>query len=845
MAAPEAGDNFAVPRGTRASRMAIARRPRIGLLLPSPLRPSGGILPQRQGNDVRHARMLGRPAGVRTLRGDAMSALPSPADPAAWNRLYTAALGGAEDTVLTTRDLPEGSEDERYEWIAWPTELPAYEAFVEYALALAAAYLGGQGDPPRAAVIDWTGRSEEELARGGETSGWVDPSSTVVGSASREIVDQECLMEAPLYVTRRRRELSLITTALPTYREDGGPSFYDLVIDPLVGLPEPSDLEDWLRVFLPPFRGEAVAWIGREAPGAAARRAADAFGVRLGHVPLAELPAPLVARHKAFRFLAVTEAQAEALRRRLGLLESVEPPFSPPGRTDVLSLTEGRRAPEVLPALARMSPARQDRLEALLLEALEGLSAAEDLRAWDRVAAAHQCALLFLDALLRADADAPGDGADDGAREDSARDDGARDDEARRWREAAVANAHQVAEDGDLFGLAQRLQLRVLDVLAESPWRREDLPPALAAALLDGLAPNAPAAATGSALLRGRVAASPGWNGDMGPAAVARVFTGMAIDDEWSVRSERQVTWWGWALAQQVLAGPPVGDPDEPDVDVRVLTTLLHDAPDEPDLHAVLAELNARPMLSALVYDREEGAVLLHARVRVYGATFGWASLLLQLAASAQASWAFELAPALQERVGGQLAASSPWYAPLREEPDGMLGVLDDLFRPVGAEEGALLSPEAWEAAAMPLEGLWTAEESTPDGLEVVIELEREGEARARLAATEAWQEGLGAGVALDLRLPLAPAPPLAALLNVEELRLGSGAHVLGAWLAEEAIGHRIFLPRLALHMYDDAGRAGLLHNLMLASVVRARWAWERIGWAGAREAGEGAEMEG
>lgn len=248
--------------------------------------------------------------------------------------------------AIRYQQVPPARDGEPTRWLCHPPDEEAYASFVRYLLSRAsrgaseqapsvpfASGLRGGLDaratardwlnervfvretqprprPMTNGLIDFAGQVENAPMPGG----WADPSFVEIGSASRHC-HSEVLQERPFHVNRMFRELAFITLDAPTREpHPGARSFYDAVILPLVQQ-RGGDLYDWLEVMFAFCANKPFAYFSRYTPSARVHRVAAAYGVRVLHVPLQSVPAQLVERNRSFRFLALTRAQWEALRR--------------------------------------------------------------------------------------------------------------------------------------------------------------------------------------------------------------------------------------------------------------------------------------------------------------------------------------------------------------------------------------------------------------------------------------------------------------------------------------------------------------------------------------------------
>jgi hypothetical protein len=173
------------------------------------------------------------------------------------------------------RHVPRARKGSRHVWKAYPPDEQAYEAYVAHVLRRASVhalsepvaepFLAGlrDGIDVKATLrhwkegrlyvregrgewltvtngaIDYTSEREDStvlrgLGRPGGRGGWVDPSLTSVGSASREI-RHDVIQDVPCHVTLRHREFSL-DGVQPTMERQGGSSCSIICFD-----------KEWLR----------------------------------------------------------------------------------------------------------------------------------------------------------------------------------------------------------------------------------------------------------------------------------------------------------------------------------------------------------------------------------------------------------------------------------------------------------------------------------------------------------------------------------------------------------------------------------------------------------------------
>lgn len=268
--------------------------------------------------------------------------------------------------------LPDAKGGEKYHWGAYPPDEAEWESFVGYLLRRASIQDPGEaravpfttgladGVDVRATIrfwhqdhiyvreeqrgllnvrngaIDWSGDKEEsDVLSGRAEGGWNDPDSPRVGSASRETEHYELLQQAGhSEVTRRRREWSLMSLDLPTFKPErpgsfrpAADTFFEKVIEPLLaiqGRPGRDHVYGWLEAMFRFCAGKPFAYYSRYRPSPRIYALARKHRVTLLWQPLGLVPAALLKRNRTFRQLWLSASQWAALGSRLGLGRAVE-----------------------------------------------------------------------------------------------------------------------------------------------------------------------------------------------------------------------------------------------------------------------------------------------------------------------------------------------------------------------------------------------------------------------------------------------------------------------------------------------------------------------------------------
>lgn len=279
---------------------------------------------------------------------------PSPGSRSLW---VAQQLDATRKMQAPYASVPKAKDGDPWEWMAYPSDETAYEAFVRYVLEHASlpdsqesksfpfqaglrdgvdvrdtirhwkdgtVYVREQANAQLRitnAVIDFSNRSERSeilqgKAEGKEDAGWTDPSFKHVGSCSREASDPVLLQDTPCRVTLRRRDFSLVSLDCPNWLKDptSGRTFYDNVILPLVKLrhEKPSDnLYGWLEIMFRFCARKVVAYYAAYAPSRRIKQIARRHRVRLAYIPLSRIPKPLLKLNRTFRFIRLTKLQRE------------------------------------------------------------------------------------------------------------------------------------------------------------------------------------------------------------------------------------------------------------------------------------------------------------------------------------------------------------------------------------------------------------------------------------------------------------------------------------------------------------------------------------------------------
>jgi hypothetical protein len=283
--------------------------------------------------------------------------------------------------------------------------------------------------------------------------------------------------------------------------------------------------------------------------------------------------------------------------------------------------------------------------------------------------------------------------------------------------------------------------------------------------------------------------------------------------------------------------------------ELRAETTILRDLNLGQRTTALVAELNKHATLSSFIVDEERAELRYQTRLYTHFAVHTLAKELFLHASVLQVAEAHRRMDSLSEYFESPIAVSNHPDMQIRDEPDGMLAVIDDVYAPQGTRESRWPDEEFSAVAEMDpspavkltkcQHGL-TAEVGCPT-------VSSDGESEQSMALltvdTSAQHFDLGNGCLLRLRLPMHVyeeyGPSLCAELNRAELTEWTGAHLAGAWSWDFSDGlvFCTFLPNgayvpgtVSLLLWASAGRAAWVSKnydrLLAAAAVHSREQW-------------------
>jgi hypothetical protein len=327
---------------------------------------------------------------------------------------------------------------------------------------------------------------------------------------------------------------------------------------------------------------------------------------------------------------------------------------------------------------------------------------------------------------------------------------------------------------------------------------------------------------------------------DLGPAVIDRLAADLQIDNEWSLRSERDLTWWAHRLAQHISVGTPRVALGEATVALRAQTDVVDNVgASDQEVRDILLALNRTAALGAFVWD-PDGRRICQTTTAYLHAGNADVARVAALAVIVGNWEAHGRADALAALVGGRPAVSAHPLSGERPEADGMLRIGEEIRRhgqepsrfvgPVlGALPGSPYIP--WVASNGDNENLTgeLAFTSSVSGSEAAAAGVAPGTALVQVA-TDVDHPAYGHGALMLMSLPLRldddEAAELACGLNRAEAFEWTGFPQFGAWSTSPTtpgtVTHATFLVNYAQPL-------GLFPLVAFYESLRCGWAAERL----------------
>ncbi len=305
----------------------------------------------------------------------------------------------------------------------------------------------------------------------------------------------------------------------------------------------------------------------------------------------------------------------------------------------------------------------------------------------------------------------------------------------------------------------------------------------------------------------------------LGSKTVEFIRERLQVDREWSVEREGGFTWWAHTQAQHVWAEAPVDDDGVAVTRIHVRTDLIDGFSGTGAQLRGIQEAMRLATLSGPI--RDGSRVSLASSVFVHEGNAEWAGPLVAWAAAIQLHEAHFLGGEAAKLLGTTAATTAHPTSGPRMAPDGILGLLKRVVLPKGEQASRYVGEEI-EAAVRELQNppcvLCTGDSG---GLSAEFPLLERTSLLRVLTGTP--HPLLGNGALWLLALGREGSVEHALDLNGRELKDFTRSHFLGSWCpGEGGLTFAGFLPN-ALH------RRGLLLNLALSQVMRAKWVAEQV----------------
>jgi hypothetical protein len=324
---------------------------------------------------------------------------------------------------------------------------------------------------------------------------------------------------------------------------------------------------------------------------------------------------------------------------------------------------------------------------------------------------------------------------------------------------------------------------------------------------------------------------------DVGLDVVRGIFKLLMIDGEWSSFDERGFDWWGYNLRQRIWATPGFNDDGILIFRVYVVSDAVCDVrKSEIDADRFLSNLGMLATGAAWIFDPATRSVKLWSAMTVHEGTVEWVTRVLGGFAILQAIEASDRAEIVAKMVGGDVDISAHPTSGVRAEPDDMLNVLDDVFRPRGQEPSAWLESEELEQICKTLNQSNCVSMGDENGLSAEFAF---GETETSLLKVTAEEDNpwIGSGVGIFLQLPnwasTEEASRLAVAFNRAEAFDGRSSYnklpgyFAGSWCHKD-IGEQS-MPAFATFIPSAFYQPQLLTNFIYSAAGRAVWAGSRI----------------
>lgn len=323
---------------------------------------------------------------------------------------------------------------------------------------------------------------------------------------------------------------------------------------------------------------------------------------------------------------------------------------------------------------------------------------------------------------------------------------------------------------------------------------------------------------------------------DVGPEVLIFAYTSMRIDDNWSTIAPRGFTWWGHQLAQRIWADNCRRDADVDVTLMHVETDLLRNVAGNQRTYEALNDLNAGTSQFAFIYDIKERCIRIHSTVYTHRQSLDWSKRLFLRAVGLQVSYAHRMAGTFSHLFTGSEPDTTPHPDNgFRQGKDEMVGLIDNLFIPMGEKEPPIESG-AFKLIEEQLQSRFMVN-AGENGLVAEFPFSGDEPASVRLlqgkpgVVTSLFrvnsEEGhplLGRGLMMRMTLPVSygrkEGLSIAMSLNLLEVTEWTKCHLNGAWCIDDQsnLVFVSFVPIASFKLWE-------LVNLARSCAVRSIWA--------------------
>lgn len=327
---------------------------------------------------------------------------------------------------------------------------------------------------------------------------------------------------------------------------------------------------------------------------------------------------------------------------------------------------------------------------------------------------------------------------------------------------------------------------------------------------------------------------------DFGPQTLDAVIEAMQLDEDWTTRDSRSVTWWSYALAQKISVSEPRLVGDQTAVRLQSCIDLVHvGGHGTDDVSAIVSALNAESAVSSLVWDHERHVVSSVITAYPLSTTAEW-SLLFARAAVMQGFDAHALVVKLHEQLRDcePMASNHPTLGE-RLTPDPVFASIEHTLIPIGEGPSRFAGRELAALADRDDIG-WLLANGDAHDFTANLPFVVPGDTRTGLSAirdsslfqlsTTTPHPEFGSGLYAILRLPIdVPDHEIAALaggLNRAEALETTGFSFTGSWFPDPDIK-----ATLTYHAFTPSAFAGpgLISLVTQDMALRNHWAAQRL----------------